>query len=464
MKRMKSITLTFLVILFGCCCSSGNELINRYGESRTQFGELNDDVLYIIASYLGLRDLVSFVQVDSRYSEIAHSEVNCRYRHHSVLDIYQDKNKTFEIYEKPDKVTIFDVQTALNVLKFFGKHFQTIMLGHKYNTRMNDLDKIIEHISKYSSKSLHLYTFLDLVKNVTAPIEAVEVLSMETMSIFKETIRLNEIFPRLRQLALKSTNDGNYSFINSEFPHLEHFSLFILGPEDHTNDENVRELIRKNPTIRNIGGVMHDQDVLKFINQHLPNIENLTISTLLSEPLQFDNLKHLKFASDFYEPIGMDELTMPRLETLTFSYYNEHYLQWMAALKNLTHLRRLNIEKWSGEALPVDLDVFTADLPNLTEATFYIPLKDDDVDSIIRFIKNHTKLVRCRFMQNKFTEEKQKILRERLGDDWNFDFVNNEFTTKASGFVGKRNANDLFLERITYPFKYYLTGYDSGNY
>lgn len=434
---MKSIILlTFLAVLSGCSCSSGIESTDENGEVKTQFNELCDDILYMIVSHLKLEDLASFVQVDSRFLDIGGWGMQRRYGDHMkvVIDAYMYQSSV--IYDDRNDLTIHNVTMASNMLKAFGKYFQSIVLVYRHTAKVNDSDNIIDYLGKYCSKSLkvlHLRGFsMQLFEKITKPMEAVEELRLNfEVTRFSETIRLNEIFPQLRHLTLMPRDRGNFSFINSEFSQLEYFELYPTDHTDNTNNENIKELIRKNPTIRSLHVHLPDPVFVKFISQHLPSIENLKVTDPGNEPVLFDNLKDLNFKSLKIDSIG--NLTMPRLESLEILYnYNpDHLNKWMEFFKNHTKLRRLIVGAAiaSGET-PIQVDLFTADLPNLTDVEFHTSINMYNVNFIIAFIENHSKLNRCMFQFHKFSNGDKQILSERLGNEWNFDFDLNVFKRK----------------------------------
>lgn len=323
---MKSIIfLTFLAVLFGCICSSGNELVDRNGVAKTQLSELVDDVFFITFPHLELKDLMNLVEADSRLSRIAGLEVHFRYRNDRKLQIYYFDSHS-GIYDTRNFINIHGVQMSLNMLKFFGQCFQSIIFTSDPNTEMNNLDRFIDYISKYCStslKALHLDMRHDLLEKFTKPMEALEELKIQLETeTFSVTIRMNEIFPKLRQLNLFAFECSNFLFYQQRI-----FTLHPFFPIDDVNNENVRELIRKNPTIQSICALVKDPEMVKFINQHLPNIETLTILDVGIYPLVFENLKNLTFFSGNIDAIY--NLTIPRLVILTMKYNDRYSSKWM---------------------------------------------------------------------------------------------------------------------------------------
>lgn len=118
------IFITFLAVLFSGSCSNENELIDQNGGIKTQFTDLNDDVLYIIFNDLKLNDLQNLAQLNSRFADIAYEVVRRKYRHFRLEISIKSSEPQFD--EDQNKYTIYDIQMALNVLKYFGNCFQVL--------------------------------------------------------------------------------------------------------------------------------------------------------------------------------------------------------------------------------------------------------------------------------------------------------------------------------------------------
>lgn len=426
---MKLIILIFLAVLLSCGGSS--ELSDQNGEVKAQFSGLNDDVLYIIASQLKLMDLLSLAQVNSGLSAIAGSEVRCRYRRHSKLEIII-RGYIGTYNEDQNQLTIQDAQMALNVLKYFGKYFAVVAFNFNDSINSSDLNQITQYLNIYCAKSLAQLE-LDMTHNLLGkfekPFEAVEELMIcLTVPASNETIRMNDLFPQLRRLKLRSGfNSVNYDFINSTFPYLEHLHVFTFG------DEDVREIIRRNPTIRSIKPQARHPSLIKFISQYLPNLENLTIYHALNEGVRFENVKCLEFMTN--DMVSIEKLSMPQLESLKMSYNPSFSEKWMEYFKNNTQLRRLFIvgNPLDSSIVLRDVNLFTADLPDLIDVTFQIKI-DTQIDSIIAFFENHRKLISLKIADVHFDTKKQQILQRRLGNVWSIKFK------RIGGFFQRNHA------------------------
>lgn len=439
-RKMKLILSTLLAVLLSRSCSSGNELDNPNGKPETQFSDLREDVLRIIFDHLGFGDLLNVVQINSTLTEVVSNAFRRKYRPENQLEIiaYKRENKTGASKTQAftvdsNQLTIHDVPLTLNVLQYFGDHFKSIKFSYAVGAAVTDLEEIIRCFSVYCSKTLkklELGIGHNLLDRIETPFEATEELSIATKNVnFNQKTKLGDLFPRLRRLILKSFGGTSYGFLNTTLPRLEHFFISVSDNE-YSRDEYIFQFIQQNPSIRSIDPKVRNPHLVEVISEHLPNVESLIVHSALHHFVQFKSLKHLDFSDGDAETI--DKLSAPSLESLTISYNPNLLDDWKAFFKNHTQIRRLfMIEIYDLEFLR-NVDQFTADLPELTDATFdlYRNIDDSQIDSIVAFFQNHTKLNRCKFLVAQFTPDQQEILDELLGSEWNINFENNSFQRK----------------------------------
>lgn len=431
--KMKFILLSLLAVLSSFSCSSGNSLSDSNIKIKTQFSDLNDDVFYIIFNYLECEDFLNLVQINSTLSDIATNVFRYKYRLHQLKITAGNTFLAARILQQFEdgqhQLAISNIPLAMNVLKSFGSIFQSVKFSYEWLTKNIYVNQMTQYIGEYCSKSVKQFDLdmrHDLLEKITAPFEAVKELTIRSrVSSFNNSIRLNDLFPQLRRLNLVSVDASNYSFLNDEFPNLVHFSFRSCGSDDIPNNKNIRELILRNPTIRSIEPQVRDTTLLQFINQQLPNLENLTIFNLAFDAIQFDSVKNLEIATGNIDSIA--KLSVPRIESLKMVYRSIHSHKWMAFFKNHTQLRRLHIREMHRVHVSQPLrnvDEFTADLLNLTDFTIdsFQYVVQDQIDSIVAFFAKHSKLKRCSFLEAEFSADRQRTLRERLGNEWETEF------------------------------------------
>lgn len=421
---MKLIFFTCLAVLSGCGCSSANELIHQNGKVKTQFSDLDNDVLYIIFYKLKWEEFLNVVQLNPRFHHIVHEVIRRKYKQIKQLRTRCTQFDVIPRFEmNQTQLEVHNIYIALNMLKYFGNSFSMIKFEYYDDLTATQINQISQYLNDYctaSVKTLELMLRHDLFRQFTKPFDSVENLTIKAdFGRLNETRPLSEIFPRLRRLTVWSELPVNYSFIRCEFQQLEHFSFFVNDLRDTMNRENIRELIRQNPTIRSIEPKIFDPNLIEFIGHHLPNLENLTILDLGNDPIRLENVKNLKLIMSTIDSI--DKISVPQLESLTIRFEQKNYNKFMDFLSNHAHrLHQLHVFNIFGSTLrDINVDARFASLTQLTEVTFDILLYNIGTENIVQFIENHRNLNRCTFLGDIIAEEDQQTLCEQLESEWN---------------------------------------------
>lgn len=448
---MKLIIVALFALLF---CSSCSSEVGQNGGNTMNLVDLNDDILYFMFERMPIDSLVKMAQMNSRFEYIANDVARRKYRHYH-LKIIADTGKPF--VENENQLTIYDIPMALNVLEYFGNSFRTLKITDT-GTESSDLANLIRFANKYCSKTLkalsldiqphsefndfeydeqltenyeiavhgHQNFLPNVLVHFMMPFEVLEELDIQQRSFeFNETMKLNQLFPQLKRFHFNVMMGADYGFLNCEFPYLEDLRISVAMEYNDNIKENVKKIIQKNPTIRSINLFFYatqDPNWLKFVGQHLPQLENLSLSTFENDEndaLQINNVKHLEFAM---ANIGaIDKILMPRLESLTIDYEPENFNKWMEFLRNHRHLRCLHLDEivYNGRGLPVN--EITAILPNLTDVTFMIVTRLE-IQCINRLIDNHKKLNRFRLIfKNSYTIDYGKTLHKQFENEWSIE-------------------------------------------
>lgn len=183
------------------------------------------------------------------------------------------------------------------------------------------------------------------------------------------------------------------------------------GSDVRTAENHFERLLQKNPQIRILNAVFTLGNFISTINEHLPNLEFLTISILDSEiePAQLDHVKHFSLISHYMSPF--ERLTFPRLEKLELMYTNECVSgsgreSWISFFKNHQNIRKLNCTIDSSEGLAD----FLVELPNLDEVRI-ITFREFDVEFINQLIVNQNNLF-------KFQLENEWNVTHSIDENW----------------------------------------------
>lgn len=151
-------------------------------------------------------------------------------------------------------------------------------------------------------------------------------------------------------------------------------------------------MLQKNPQIQSLSYTYDLDDFIQVINEHLPNLEHLTVTTLHPEIdfARLDHVRHLTVQTD--EPSPIDRLSFSHLEALNMRYSERQKTgyarnSWMTFFRNHQELRKLNCSVSSDKGFVE----FLAEMTNLDEIQIeYYP--NFDIDLISRLIENHKSL------------------------------------------------------------------------
>lgn len=223
-------------------------------------------------------------------------------------------------YDK-DRIVIQDHEIAKKLLKYFGHLMSSIvveMLEYKEHPPKRNL---LEFINLYCSKTLRQFEVHGSVipdeyffDNFTQPFDQVENLTFfgyfERSNGIKFT--LSEWFPSLRRLIIRATQT-DMSFVNENFPHLEHFDAVISSYNfsNRMTDTVFRKMIKNNRQIKSLRLQYSNHDLMKFIADELPKLENLKLvyhkeyaSDDIKYSVKFDRVKRfvMKYGTAYSMP------------------------------------------------------------------------------------------------------------------------------------------------------------------
>lgn len=244
-------------------------------------------------------------------------------------------------------------------------------------------------------------------------------------------------------MILHSRYGVNYSFINTELPHLEHF--YINGDDQPelsaTNSENVREFIRKNPTIRSLELGLTDWNLI--ICEQLPHLEILTLSNFCidDDRVPEENVKKFQLTNTHIDFPSIDKLSMPRLDSLNIGY-PDNSNEWMSFFNRHPQIRHLILKENINHHFirHEKISVLTANLINLTHVT--IEIFTAETDDIIEFIENHWNLNKFQFAISYLRIDQERALRERFENEWDIE----EFEMGYRGLSLERNRKHRILD------------------
>lgn len=255
---------------------------------------------------------------------------------------------------------------------------------------------------------------------------------------------LDEIFPNLRQLYLTLRTGMNVSFLDRQFPYLNHFHLEMYENNDAIKRmkmiEQLKGMVLKNPTIRSIAVLFdYTPNFLQFLREALPSLERLNLDRLLmdnSDNVQFDHVKSFAFHTQNTTSINnLRKLSFPHLDSLEIIYTPNCINEWIQFFRRHTQLKQLYVHGHSDlfGKIP-ELNRLVASLTNLIDLTmkshYFL-----GINPIAQFIRNKDQFEKIHLQfEEGITITKPDVIALR-------QYFQNNWTIKA--IVGTRGVEKI---------------------
>lgn len=244
-----------------------------------------------------------------------------------------------------------------------------------------------------------------------------------------ENLTLNRIFPNLRRFTLIVDYPMNYNFTYCELSHLKHFEIRTFD-----SYENLVGFFQKNPQIISFKVFRLNPLLCELINDHLTNLQNLTINTNylgIDEEITIEHVKHLKTTGYYFN--YMNRLNFPNLESLDIEnseIYHDHLTQFYIKHRNITRLKIRGFSNKNDLTFKHQMN----ELQNLNEITF-VHLESENLDaiSLSELIETHQGLVKINLLKIHLTEDQLTKFQDDFKNDLNMAV--NRFIINGKHFV-----------------------------
>lgn len=323
-------------------------------------------------------ELVSATETYAHLLKIGRENFQQKYQHKTFFwDNCENKSCSMDTY-----------------FKMFGDLIKKLDIGLFCDEEMANT------ICKYSRQSLvelDLYCIDECgFDELHDPFENVTKVSLNHGFAAKLLNKLNKLFPNLQRLDLvkvKFSSSKDRKCIEQRFPALTHLSVTNLNATECRAGsiaftvENVKITFLLNPKLKSLQlkhnakadkyeGIHIDDQLLKFVNDHLPYLEALHLdivdlkkgqSNRKSQKVDFKNLKCLaiNFQSDIVFPgIFSDRLEQLKLRRTDRIYNAEHNTKIIEFVSLNKNVRRLEID---GEWGVFPFELMVSKMPKLTE-------------------------------------------------------------------------------------------------
>lgn len=419
-------------------------------KQKMKFIELNIDVQLLIFDELNFDDLISMATINSMLHSVASRTFYGKYRDHTVwigegaFKTRRNGRKKFRMWNGPKTIfiRIEDNELALDCLQYFGSTIQKLYFDNvlvyfdnqiytqEYSDEVARYDVMKDAVNKYTANSLTLLHLSGIAEDDLrqfTPFEKVEELSIYIRNEKPENqFKLNTFVPNVRRLEIRMNDYYNYEWLDCKFSHLEHLTVDFVTPSTPKGSKQIEAMLRKNSQIRSIEIDHFPPNYAEVINDLLPYIENLTITsgelTTNSEMIHFEYVKELKLR--LYRPQSINKLTFERLESFHMEYSSSYtnfgieYIvpEWLEFFQNHPNLSKLFL--YSMKIPEIHLIEIINHFPNLMEIMIQIG-NYIDPEIIVGIIESHKNLMKFVWRPDKYEESDMTMLRKRFEKEWN---------------------------------------------
>lgn len=405
---------------------------------RTRFTDLNVDVLFCVFDQMdNITSMMHLVDVLPVLYSIARDSFQRKYKEYTVHVANDTQPNLF--CDDASKLVYVPMKEAPKLLRMFGNGIRTLSVKHPPTI-------VSQYINKYTRNSLIKIDMIaienDTFEHLTNSFSAVQLLSLRD-KVKGAHLPLNHIFPNIRRLEINSNfvirkNDLNVLFC--DFPHLTEVKMDLFYKSG--DEEIVNEFYLKNPQIKNLEVIFLTPNLCDLLNNHLTNVDNLTILThdfKIEHEVTLQHVTHFRIirAHLDFEPRSL-QLIMPQLKSLRIGYAKLFSDVWVEFARKHKHLKRLEIhgvyfQSWRSEQLNQVINEF----PNLKEITLIhenyanYPLKQEFIKKVI---ESHEWLRKLNLIAFYFNENELNQIRQYF-EDWT---IVTEYQNRIRAFELKR--------------------------
>lgn len=322
-------------------------------------------------------------------------------------------------------VRIEDYNLMFKILNIFGHLVIALKIDYQNfeSKRMIELNHYINH--RCSESIIHLelrnYPHENVLDVIRMPFKNAEKISFGFERITDSIMTLDEMFPKMRRLDLNNVRIIDASFFERRFIHLEDFSISFVTPEG-LNQEGIKSVIKANPQIRSLQLTHSSENLLKFISENLPQLEELQLTWIKwntnneRDMIHFKNVKKLLVKTTRNSP---KKLVFDNLQELILDCSEQISIEWMNFVVENRNLTK--IETIYGSLNDWQLNMFGEYLRNLEEASINCG-PNIQIETFGKFIENNLNLKTLKLSRNiiqRFAQLRENSLKRKFEGEWN---------------------------------------------
>lgn len=172
-------------------------------------------------------------------------------------------------------------------------------------------------------------------------------------------------------------------------------------------------------------------ELLKTVNSLLPNLENLTISSIVlkNHEISFENVTTFTMKSTVSSP---KNLHFPKLQNLVIEVEPKHFEAWRNFMKKHNHVTRLNLKYY--DLIDEQFDKLVAELSNIVEMSVERMRGGViDPDNIIKLL-GHKKLMQFEFdFGNTAARDVLRNRFEKVETEWDVIYTHEGLSFRRKG-------------------------------
>lgn len=316
-----------------------------------QLTDVNDKCLLDIFDKLSVFDLLNVSDTNQRFKQLAETVWKRRPNARSVqLESIQPRSGSSRSGEENScEIRVTDLKSCLQLLRSFGHHIYSLDLNCS-DTAVEHRMKIEQYLSKYCSETLSILN----IRHATSP-QLFDGINKPFATRFVNfhhchlTSTFAKLFPKMFNLQLESVKCPE--FVAANLPDLKYLTI------NKVDKSLAQDLIRLNPQVTWLWLYLsYEVAFIEFINNHLPNLENLTLFISTNDFAGFGHrIIHFNNVTDFQISISSTTRRFCLIESFPFSF---------GKLKRL-HVRNLYLNQKALISLGKIRDLETLTLNNL---------------------------------------------------------------------------------------------------
>lgn len=245
----------------------------------TKIMDVIDDCVENIFERLDFHDLLNVAESNSKLRIAAGKTLSRRFKNHYLKLVLKCCPKSkFESYNgyiiRSDDIVVFNLGCALKIIRCFGSVCSQIVVDYTKMT-LNQKRKIERYLGKYCSGETCSLTDIVLescgksaLRFIEKPLRSVRNVIITDNSKL-ELEQLNRKFPLMTSLKFEWIQITDGKCIERKFPQLKHLQIEIFDRIDGFSQENVQNMVKKNPQLNHLNIKLHPHPELNeraFVN------------------------------------------------------------------------------------------------------------------------------------------------------------------------------------------------------